>query len=1316
MESDTEPGIFISLSMGSGQTDKESVDDTYLYLQRIIKLNQAMMSAIPIPVFYKDRQGRYIACNKAFTEFLGVTEEQIKGKTVLEVWPEQHAEDYHQRDLAIMDSPERQIYEYKLWDKNGQYHPIIYAKDVFRDENDQVAGIVSTFIDITDRKRAEEMVLESEERFRRIFEDGPIGMVIANVDCTFSRVNSAFCKMLGYVPHELLGLTPMDITHSENLPSNISNIQQLIAGEISVYKTEKRYIRKDGSYVWADTTATAIRDKNDKCLYTLTMIEDITDRKKYEAEILKLNSELEARVSHRTRELKLANEKLEKEVAERKLAEAVLRESEEKFRDMTEITSDWLWEVNTEAAYTYVNSKVRDILGYEPEEILGKTPFDFMSPEEIKRVGPVFESYTKQKKSFSFLVNNNIHKDGHLVVLETSGVPIFDENNVFRGYRGIDRDITEHKAAENVLRESEEKFRNLFESSRDMLMILDEGGRVIECNPASCKMFGYTAQEMLGITPWDVSPKFQPDGTPSKEGALEKVKQALAGKTEPFEWVNIRKDGTPIYVEVIISPMELGGKKVVQIIDRDITERKLAEKGLRESEAKFKNLFESSRDAIMILADGKFADCNPATLNMFGYSKDEFCKITPWDVSPEVQANGTPSKVAAMEKINKTLEGHSAPFEWIHIRKDGTPFFADITLSPMDLNGKKAVQAIVRDMTKYKAMQREIMETKKKLQTVLDTVDVAVYEKDKDGRYTLVNRKYESAIGIKQAGVIGKTDAEFFPPEAAKLFAEEDRRVKDEQTAISFEEDIPNVKNGACRSYLTTKVPLLDENGNVRSIIGQSTDITDLIKMQYQLRAAKEEAEGANRAKSEFLANMSHEIRTPLNTVIGMNHLVLDTKLTQKQKEYIRKSSTAAKALLQLINDILDFSKIEAGKLTTEKIPFSLQEVMNESAEITGLKAEEKGLELMFDVDRSIPDRLMGDPLRLSQILNNLISNAIKFTPQGEIIIGAGIASIKANKIELLFSVRDSGIGMTEGQLENLFSPFTQADGSMTRKYGGTGLGLAISKQLTQLMGGTISAESKFNEGSVFTFILPFEISDGKPEPRVNFEPEPDLRGKKVLIADDSANAREILTKMLESMSFRPNAVASGMEMLEVLRRMKYEIVILDWKMPGLDGIETARRIKEEHLCDSPKILMVSAYSKGDLLREGEKAGIDAFIPKPVYPSVLFDSIMQLFGKNRVAHRKEKRIRERLDAEHLKYLRGLKVLLAEDQEINQQVACEILKKAGLKVTLANNGKEAVDLAAKQKFDLIFLDLQMPVMDGLTATGIIRELDLPYAKT
>ncbi len=485
-----------------------------------------------------------------------------------------------------------------------------------------------------------------------------------------------------------------------------------------------------------------------------------------------------------------------------------------------------------------------------------------------------------------------------------------------------------------------------------------------------------------------------------------------------------------------------------------------------------------------------------------------------------------------------------------------------------------------------------------------------------------------------------------------------------------------------------------------------------LQKEALERKKAKQAAEDATKAKSEFLANMSHEIRTPMNAVIGMAHLALKTDLTPKQLDYLNKIQSSANSLLGIINDILDYSKIEAGKLDMEAVEFDLSKTLDNVANVITVKAKEKeNLEVLFNLDTKVPNFLVGDPLRLNQILVNLGNNAIKFTEQGEIVLTTKIIEKSNDKVTLQFSMRDTGIGMSEQQQAKLFQAFSQADTSTTRKYGGTGLGLTICKRLVNMMGGEIGVESEPGEGTSFSFTVNFGL--GKDTVERSFVPVPDLKHLKVLVVDDNATSRNILQDILESFSFEVYLSASGQEAIEEIERADkdepFRLVVMDWKMPGMDGLEASNRIKtHKELNNIPSIILVTAYGKEGLMRQADKIGLNGFLLKPVSSSMLFDSVMHAMGKGKkdqsvISREKDKQ------PEEFKAIAGAKVLLVEDNEINQQVAQEILQGAGLIVTVVNDGQEGVNAAMQHPYDVILMDIQMPVMDGYTASREIRNL-------
>ena len=746
---------------------------------------------------------------------------------------------------------------------------------------------------------------------------------------------------------------------------------------------------------------------------------------------------------------------------------------------------------------------------------------------------------------------------------------------------------------------------------------------------------------------------------------------------------------------------------------------------IQATETWYRGIIESAPDGLLVTdAQGIISLVNPRILELFGYTENELIGHTIEMLVPASRRDGHAAKRNGFLQAGTPRDMGGSNQALAGLRKDGSEFPVEVGLSVLPaIEGRSTfVCASVRDVT-----ERKVSEEKLRLANFLN----------------------DQALDLTHAGhwhIPLNTGDEYYnsSERAATIFGDPPRpdwryhlmnewfacvEAGDKDAAARTFENFNAALAGTVPRYDSTyayKRPVdgrviwihamghvvRDASGAPTDMYGVTVDVTVAKQAEDAIRAAKEIAEEATKAKSDFLANMSHEIRTPMNVIIGMSHLALQTDLDKKQRNYVEKIHRSGENLLGIINDILDFSKIEAGKMSMETIDFRLEDVMDNLANLVGLKAEDKGLELLFNTAADVPTSLRGDPLRLGQILTNLGNNAVKFTDKGEIVVGVEKIADADNSIELHFWVKDSGIGMTAEQCGKLFQSFSQADASTTRKYGGTGLGLAISKNLVEAMHGHIWVESEPGAGSVFHFNVQLDVQKS-PQARRMFRAE-ELLGVRVLVVDDNASAREILSSMARTFGLEVDAAWDGQQALSMIadsdqKAQPYDLVLMDWKMPVMDGIEAVHQLQNERLSRVPTIIMVTAYGRDEAMGSAQARGVklNAVLTKPITASTLLEAIGEALGRGIIT---ETRATERAEShtEVMAKLAGAKVLLVEDNEMNQELALELLRNAGMDVTLANHGQEALDILAQDRsFDGVLMDCQMPVMDGYTATREIR---------
>ena len=1004
------------------------------------------------------------------------------------------------------------------------------------------------------------------------------------------------------------------------------------------------------------------------------------------------------------------------------------------YRQFLERFADAFFLQNGQGHFLDINEQACVSLGYSREELLRMRVHDIAADYQDADLQRMW-SETAPGANY-VIMDRHYRKDGSIMPVEvTISCQLVDgEKHFFTMARDMTEQIRQVEKINNLNAELQqqvqERTRQWEDSTRllnsvmrgtsDIVFVKDLQGRYIFANPAADKVarvseggaIGKTDEELLG----------------GKNNFASDDAQVLNSSEPVVSISHAILDGQNHIFQSIKSQYRDEHGQVIGLlgISRDITQVHTAAQQLRMSYESLRRAERLSRIGswTLELATGEFR-ASDMMYEMNGVDPNG-PRLTPEDLQGLMNREDHARVVEAINLCAQT--GQSYTLDVTHTTADRGSFPACI-LGQADRDEQGNIVSIsgtVQDLS-----ERE--DAKLRLEALADNLPSgAIFRLEKDGtdmRLSYISAGVERLIGVSAATIMADRQNYLSSIHPEDLDEYNQQMSQSFNQLKLFDHSFRIISPMGTERWLRCRsAPRRLETGVVWD--GILLDITREREAEQALKQAKEAAEKAERAKSDFLATMSHEIRTPMNTVIGMTRLVQQTPLSPKQRNYLEKVELSANALLSIINDILDYSKIEAGMLSLESVEFALDDILETVSAVTTLRAEEKGIEVVYSIAPDVPRHLMGDPLRLSQVLNNLVSNAIKFTSKGEVVVSIELESSDLAPARpagtalqtLLISVRDTGIGMSPAQIAQLFRPFSQADSQTTRRYGGTGLGLAICHRLVELMGGSFEVLSTPEVGSTFRFTTQLrETAAPSPRPQIYHIGAAD----RVLIVDDNASARDILSAMVRGFGIRTDAVDSGEKALSALNMASrsgspYGLVLMDWQMPGMNGLEVARRIREEErLAATPAVLMVTAYGREEVLRQAELLGLQGLLVKPVTESLLFNSILEILQSRNPSRASLPELQAHAHQPPvLNYpeLKGRRVLVVDDNNLNREVAADFLNLVGMDVELATDGLHALEILKNQSFDVVLMDVHMPNMDGMQATRAIRQspstADLP----
>ena len=1261
------------------------------------------------PIIIEDLAGVVLDLNHEAAKSYGFAPDELIGRPIKQIVP---PDCHHQADELLhrcLAGEEVRGVEGQRITKEGRKIPVLLSLSLLRDEAGEPMAVATYCKDITSLRNSQ----AEANRLARVFMDAVDPIIIEDLSGKVQDMNRAAESVYGWSRAELVGQSIKRIVPTTRHEQADELLKRCVSGG-EVRNIEGLRIARNGQIVKVLLTLSLLLDEHHQPVAIASIAKDVTSLRESEAETERLSREMAAR-----------------QESERKLAEALKEVKRVNFLSdiALELTGCGYWHVDySDPDYYYQSDRAARILG-EPLKTDGRYHLQdewFARLEEAnadtaaltreRYEGAIAGTYPSYDSTYAY----KRPCDGEIVWVHASGRLERNEDGEIQYMYGVYQDVTERMLAERTLNEAKERaelvaaelqrsrslIQSLLDATDAVVYVKDLEGRYMLVNKEWCRVIGRTAAETIGKTDFDFQPTEVADALVENDRRVIKLQQPIRFEETPDAGPDARS-----YISNKFPLFDENGQVyAVGGISADISELKRQSESLRKSEERFDLTVRGSGDGLwernLLTGEQWYSD---RFRELLGYQDEQdfpnrfeawLASLHPDDRQPSLDAFAEHLEQDLPYDIEFRARTKTGTYRWFRARC--------ITLR--DEAGKPFRSAgSVTDITDQKHAAEALAKAEQRSRLLLDSAPDGIVIADDQGKIVLVNSRFEVLFGFSKEEITGQS-IEALLPERYRTGHVAQRNSYYQEPDVremgSGRELFARRKDGSEFPVEISLSPLQTNEGVL--VLSSIRDITERKKAEVELIEARQAAEAANQAKSDFLANMSHEIRTPMNGIMGMTELALSTELTKEQREFLTTIESSAESLLTLINDILDFSKIEAKKLDLDPVDFELRERIGETLSTLAARAHHKGLELAFDVDPEVPELLVGDVHRLRQILVNLIGNAIKFTERGEIVIRIELAGQEEQRVRLRFSVKDTGIGLPEEKLESIFQPFEQADVSTTRKYGGTGLGLAICVRLVELMGGEMQVESQLGVGTTFSFTAELQIGK-QPMAKHVASPPKSLRGLRVLVVDDNETNRRILDKMLENWGMESLLADSAEEGLRILQESLDDrpvgLVLSDVNMPEMDGFMLAEQVKgRESLRNLPIILLTSANRSGDSAR-CRKLGIAAHLIKPARQSFLYDAIATTVGDSNEEDEPSDQKSSTVSDDSAS--RGLRLLLAEDNEVNQKFAVRALARAGHAVSVANNGQEAVQLWSENAFDAVLMDIQMPVMDGYDATGEIR---------